>query len=109
MNAGAYGKEMKDIVVSTKYMQKDGKIKRKNWEKYNKFVSENSNNNVYLSDSESTASYWSFMPVDAGYADIFDFQNNLFIDDSKTAQRVSNQKKQLNSLVLVLQIAIISF
>ena len=41
----------------------------------NKFVSENSNNNVYLSDSESTASYWSFMPVDAGYADIFDFQN----------------------------------
>lgn len=30
----------------------------------------------------------------------FDFQNNLFIDDSKTAQRVSNQKKQLNSLRL---------
>ena len=24
----------------------------------------------------------------------FDFQNNLFIDESKTAQRVSNQKKQ---------------
>ena len=30
----------------------------------------------------------------------FDFQNNLFIDDSKTAQRVSNQKKQLTSLRL---------
>lgn len=30
MNAGAYGKEMKDIVISTKYMEKDGKIKKLN-------------------------------------------------------------------------------
>ena len=28
MNAGAYGKEMKDIVVSTKYMDRNGKIKK---------------------------------------------------------------------------------
>jgi len=28
MNAGAYGKEMKDIVVSTKYMERNGKIKK---------------------------------------------------------------------------------
>lgn len=35
MNAGAYGKEMKDIVVSTKYMQKDGKIKKINLEEHN--------------------------------------------------------------------------
>ena len=34
MNAGAYGKEMKDIVVSTKYMQKDGKIKKINLEEH---------------------------------------------------------------------------
>lgn len=30
MNAGAYGKEMKDIVISTKYMERDGKIKKLN-------------------------------------------------------------------------------
>ena len=30
----------------------------------------------------------------------FDFQNNLFIDDSKTAQRVSGRKKHINSLQL---------
>lgn len=35
MNAGAYGKEMKDIVVSTKYMQKDGKIKKINLDEHN--------------------------------------------------------------------------
>lgn len=35
MNAGAYGKEMKDIVVSTKYMQKDGKVKKINLEEHN--------------------------------------------------------------------------
>ena len=34
MNAGAYGKEMKDIVVSTKYMQQDGKIKKINLEEH---------------------------------------------------------------------------
>ncbi len=28
MNAGAYGREMKDVVISTKYMEKDGKIKK---------------------------------------------------------------------------------
>lgn len=28
MNAGAYGKEMKDIVISTKYMERNGKIKK---------------------------------------------------------------------------------
>ena len=27
MNAGAYGREMKDIVVYTRYMEHDGKIK----------------------------------------------------------------------------------
>lgn len=30
MNAGAYGSEMKDIVISTKYMEIDGKIKKLN-------------------------------------------------------------------------------
>lgn len=30
MNAGAYGSEMKDIVISTRYMEKDGKIKKLN-------------------------------------------------------------------------------
>lgn len=30
MNAGAYGREMKDIVVSTRYMEKNGKIKKLN-------------------------------------------------------------------------------
>ena len=35
MNAGAYGKEMKDIVVSTRYMQQDGKIKKINLEEHN--------------------------------------------------------------------------
>lgn len=28
MNAGAYGSEMKDIVISTKYMEKNGKVKK---------------------------------------------------------------------------------
>ena len=28
MNAGAYGREMKDVIISTKYMEKDGKIKK---------------------------------------------------------------------------------
>lgn len=28
MNAGAYGREMKDVVISTKYMEKNGKIKK---------------------------------------------------------------------------------
>lgn len=41
MNAGAYGKEMKDIVVSTKYMQKDGKIKKINLDEH-KFAYRNS-------------------------------------------------------------------
>lgn len=41
MNAGAYGKEMKDIVVSTKYMQTDGKIKKINLEEH-KFSYRNS-------------------------------------------------------------------
>lgn len=35
MNAGAYGKEMKDIVISTKYMQLDGKIKKINLDEHN--------------------------------------------------------------------------
>ena len=30
MNAGAYGREMKDIVVYTRYMEHDGKIKKIN-------------------------------------------------------------------------------
>lgn len=30
MNAGAYGKQMEDIVISTKYMEKSGKIKKLN-------------------------------------------------------------------------------
>lgn len=30
MNAGAYGSQMQDIVVSTKYMERDGKIKKLN-------------------------------------------------------------------------------
>ena len=34
MNAGAYGKEMKDVVLSTKYMEKDGKIKKINLEEH---------------------------------------------------------------------------
>ena len=34
MNAGAYGKEMKDIVISTKYMEKNGKIKKLNLEEH---------------------------------------------------------------------------
>lgn len=34
MNAGAYGKEMKDVVVSTKYMEKNGKIKKINLEQH---------------------------------------------------------------------------
>lgn len=41
MNAGAYGKEMKDIIVSTKYMQRDGKIKKINLEEH-KFSYRNS-------------------------------------------------------------------
>lgn len=28
MNAGAYGKEMKDVVISTKYMERNGKVKK---------------------------------------------------------------------------------
>lgn len=34
MNAGAHGKEMKDIVVSTKYLSQDGKIKEINNEEH---------------------------------------------------------------------------
>ena len=34
MNAGAYGKEMKDVVVSTKYMERNGKIKKINLEQH---------------------------------------------------------------------------
>lgn len=30
MNAGAYGREMKDVVVSSKYMEKSGKVKNIN-------------------------------------------------------------------------------
>lgn len=41
MNAGAYGKEMKDVVISTKYMEKDGKIKKINLEEH-KFEYRNS-------------------------------------------------------------------
>ena len=35
MNAGAYGKEMKDIVVKTRYITYDGKIKKLNLEEHN--------------------------------------------------------------------------
>ena len=41
MNAGAYGREMKDVVISTKYMEKDGKIKKINLEEH-KFEYRNS-------------------------------------------------------------------
>lgn len=34
MNAGAYGREMKDVVLSTKYMDRDGKIKKINLEEH---------------------------------------------------------------------------
>lgn len=34
MNAGAYGMEMKDIVISTKYMEKSGKIKKINLQEH---------------------------------------------------------------------------
>ena len=30
MNAGAYGREMKDVIVSTKYMERNGKVKKIN-------------------------------------------------------------------------------
>ena len=48
MNAGAYGKEMKDLVVKTKYLDENGKIQKINLEDHNfsyrssRFSNENS-------------------------------------------------------------------
>ena len=60
MNAGAYGREMKDIVVYTRYMEHDGKIKKINLSEH-KFSYRNSifseKNDVIILETVIEAKY----------------------------------------------------